>query len=203
MLKVFKSFSALSLCLLVGCIEERIDLERDVPNRAKALAREHADAVREVKEDPVARETYQTLAQLQKQKKDVEIRIAALNGGAICPICRKKFNVPAQKAILVKRAKKKGAPSSRSKKSTRKTLPAPKTTPVTSPPPVIPGQPVQGTTFGDQTAPAPQMYYEQPQAMPPQIVQPQMYYEQPQAMSPQIVQPQMMPQMGFAQTPYQ
>jgi hypothetical protein len=112
MSKVFNCLSILSLCLLAGCLEEKIDLERDVPDRAKLLAQQHATSVRSSVEDPIAKQKYKELLELQKMQRNVEIRIAELNSagsmsGAICPLCRKNFNIQAQKAALVKRKKKK------------------------------------------------------------------------------------------------
>ncbi|MDR1208372.1 MAG: hypothetical protein LBJ89_03405 [Holosporales bacterium] len=147
MLKPLNCLSILSLVVLAGCVEERIDLERDVPDRAKLIAQQHSESIRSSVEDPLAKQKYKELAELQKMQKNVEIRIAELNSagstsGAICPLCRKRYDIQAQKAALVKRKKK----STKSKKARKvvyrkksSEIAAPQTTPaaVENPPMVV------------------------------------------------------------------
>ncbi|MDR0631157.1 MAG: hypothetical protein LBF66_01125 [Holosporales bacterium] len=110
-MKASKYLSVLSLCVLTSCVEEKIDLEKDVPDRAKFIAQQHAETARAASEGPVAKQNFKELSELQKIQRTIEIRIAELNAagamnGAICPLCRKRFDIQASKAALVTRKKK-------------------------------------------------------------------------------------------------
>lgn len=133
MLKFLNYLATLCLVFSGGCTQ-KIDFEHDVPQRAKAISQLQAEAIRSSMEVPELRQKYRqhiqqqnqqkTLAQLQQEKREIELKIAhivGVNNSNICPLCRKKFNItPSAKKTIVKKkqTRKKSPPLKTPRKGT-------------------------------------------------------------------------------------
>ncbi|MDR0624863.1 MAG: hypothetical protein LBF72_00145 [Holosporales bacterium] len=90
---------------LSGCGNKNVDFDKDAQQRAKNLSDEQVQKLRAAKEVPEARKKYrefmqkgaaESLAELQKQKAELERKIARIireKGSGICAVCRKKYNL--------------------------------------------------------------------------------------------------------------
>ncbi|MDR0633203.1 MAG: hypothetical protein LBF84_03640 [Holosporales bacterium] len=166
--------------LLAGCAPQRIDFENDVPQRARSISQQHVKNAREAMEVPALRAQYReyvnekkgnsgkTLSRLQQEKKALERKISVIvrsNGGNVCPICRKKFNVrPTKRSLIEKSAKRRAA---------RKPATG-RTTTVAQQPPHVATMPA-GTMV--QQAPTQGGFYD-PYAQQQQLQQPQLPQQQ-------------------------
>lgn len=190
------------LCLWLTSCTQKVDFENDVPQRAKAISQAELAAIRQSMGSSKAREQYRSytqsktqgqlkkdLAQLEKEKREIERQISLLTqskSSNICPICRRKYNIKGTPRKLVNRGNGKAGNAKRAKSKRNKGV---------TPQKVQPAQ--------QQLAPTPQQVEQLPTQPPmPQLQQPDLnatvpvdsfpqqglpqYYQQPM---PQLQQP--------------
>ncbi len=143
MAPVSKAFVARVLCLLGAflCLwltscTQKVDFENDVPQRAKAISQAELAAIRQSMGSSKAREQYRSytqsktqrqlkkdLAQLEKEKREIERQISLLTqskSSNICPICRRKYNIKGTPRKLVNRGNGKAGNAKRVKSKRNK-----------------------------------------------------------------------------------
>ncbi|MDR3285543.1 MAG: hypothetical protein LBS83_02560 [Holosporales bacterium] len=119
--KFLKFILSAGLALLVAGCSQKIDFENDVPQRAKSISNEQVKKARESMSSPELRRQYrdyeknsssETLADLQRRKRELERRIATIlransNNSNICSICKKKYNMhPSKKRAILRKKRK-------------------------------------------------------------------------------------------------
>lgn len=206
MVRLLRSaLAAVLLVLLSGCTE-RIDFEHDIPQRAKSIAVIETDKARASMEVPELRQQYKnyvrqkapaskkSLTQLEKEKRDIEQKIAVIiraNSGSICPLCKKKFNVkPSARKHVAKKSSAKGKKNAQKKK---KTVVASKKQQVQRPQEQQPASSQPQPQFQQPMPPQPQfnvpMQPQFQQPMPQPVPQPMPQTVMPQPMAPMVPGP--------------
>lgn len=117
------AFRGVVLCCLLASCTQNIDYENDVRQRAKTVSQKEMEAIRQGLNSEKAREKYRTykkgetkqslkkkLTQLEKEKREIERKLALMTYGqksGICPLCQKANHIKATKKKYVARKKTK------------------------------------------------------------------------------------------------
>lgn len=127
--------SIITVMLITGCTQ-KIDFEHDVPQRAKSISKQQADNIRSSMEVPELKKEYKnyvmqqrktkSLADLKKEKREIERKIASViqaDSSQVCAVCRKKLKVkPSKQSLVMQKGKKSKSKNNKNKVSSKQSI---------------------------------------------------------------------------------